>query len=720
MNSYNKTTWVNGSPPALNAAHLNKIEDALAEVIDLANGNHEDIGKRVEYITAEAVDNATETGKIYHTTVGSSKALIIPVSGTLSQVQFRLDRDGKIYSRRRSRLTTESPFPAWGSFTDISAGVDPAVIRQIVEAYIEEHGIADGKSAYEIAVEHGYEGTEAEWLESLHGADGAPGAKGDKGDKGETGAQGEPGANGKDGAKGDKGERGIKGDSITAAYLDSVNKHLMFTRTVYDEIGTAFNTPIDVGAVIGRHGNSLQNMSINSNGELEMRIRVYDDFNHYNDMIGNLGRVVGADGEKGDKGDSGDDYILTSQDKNDIATLTANLVSKHVSHINDAVDPACFYLVEGTQSLNVIGTGPYRVFVVKTGDATSGTITQYILAKQGTDGKGHVYIREGTIQNGVVTFGEGAEELAKKSEIPTQISELTNNRGYQTKADVLSKLTPFICNDDYVVYTDGTVNLMSFHSSTDNSKVNELYCSPIGQLDVTGWSSYTNLTTVYINANEDDIEIIGTIPQNVICYYREGTNSEYFLTENTIVKALSSLLKLKANKSTTLAGYGITDGETTANKSTSIDSSSSNTQYPTAKAVYDYVTSIYTSPIGLSIYGNNTFSHDSKDNSAVTAVFLPRTITSVNMQFFKSRYPNLGTIYIDNISDNVSVTGDTTGVHIRYKTDSMYSFAKIMVQAISGLTTDTYTKSEVDAAIQTAIGRIETQLSQVNAERDGS
>lgn len=92
---------------------------------------------------------------------------------------------------------------------------------------------------------------------------------------------------------------------------------------------------------------------------------------------------------------------------------------------------------------------------------------------------------------------------------------------------------------------------MSFHSSSDNSKVNELYCSSIGQLDVTGWSSYTNLTTVYINANEDDIEIIGTIPQNVICYYREGTNSEYFLTENIIVKALSSLLKLKADKSDT-------------------------------------------------------------------------------------------------------------------------------------------------------------------------
>lgn len=43
---------------------------------------------------------------------------------------------------------------------------------------------ADGKSAYEIAVEHGFEGTEEEWLDSL---------KGEKGDTGEQGIQGEKG-----------------------------------------------------------------------------------------------------------------------------------------------------------------------------------------------------------------------------------------------------------------------------------------------------------------------------------------------------------------------------------------------------------------------------------------------------------------------------------------------------------------------------------------------
>ena len=47
-----------------------------------------------------------------------------------------------------------------------------------------------GKSAYEIAVEHGYEGTEEEWLASLHGADGAQGPQGPQGPQGEQGVSG--------------------------------------------------------------------------------------------------------------------------------------------------------------------------------------------------------------------------------------------------------------------------------------------------------------------------------------------------------------------------------------------------------------------------------------------------------------------------------------------------------------------------------------------------
>lgn len=43
-----------------------------------------------------------------------------------------------------------------------------------------------GKSAYDIAVDNGFTGTEAEWLDSLKGDKGEAGEKGAKGDPGET------------------------------------------------------------------------------------------------------------------------------------------------------------------------------------------------------------------------------------------------------------------------------------------------------------------------------------------------------------------------------------------------------------------------------------------------------------------------------------------------------------------------------------------------------
>ena len=71
-----------------------------------------------------------------------------------------------------------------------------------------------GLSAYQVAVQHGFEGTEAEWLISLKGEKGETGPKGDKGDTGEKGATGERGPQGLQGERGPQGlqgERGLQG-----------------------------------------------------------------------------------------------------------------------------------------------------------------------------------------------------------------------------------------------------------------------------------------------------------------------------------------------------------------------------------------------------------------------------------------------------------------------------------------------------------------------------
>ena len=70
----------------------------------------------------------------------------------------------------------------------------------------------EGASAYDIAVDNGFEGSETEWLASLKGekgADGRAGADGPQGPKGDTGPAG---ATGPQGPKGDTGSQGPKGD----------------------------------------------------------------------------------------------------------------------------------------------------------------------------------------------------------------------------------------------------------------------------------------------------------------------------------------------------------------------------------------------------------------------------------------------------------------------------------------------------------------------------
>ena len=66
----------------------------------------------------------------------------------------------------------------------------------------KEAGAFDGQSAYALAVQLGYTGSEAAWIASLKGA---------KGDKGDTGAQGPEGATGATGPQGPQGPTGATG-----------------------------------------------------------------------------------------------------------------------------------------------------------------------------------------------------------------------------------------------------------------------------------------------------------------------------------------------------------------------------------------------------------------------------------------------------------------------------------------------------------------------------
>jgi len=161
----------------------------------------------------------------------------------------------------------------------------------------------EGKSAYQVAVDSGYSGTESEWLTSLKAtADNATNIKdAEFNSKGELiltlsdgtilnlgGAVAKNGAERKDGINGKDGANGI---SITTANINNDGQLV---------IGFSNGKTVNLDKVVGMNGKdgvSVTSSKINANGELVLT--------YSNGQDANLGVVIGAKGDKGDKGDAG-------------------------------------------------------------------------------------------------------------------------------------------------------------------------------------------------------------------------------------------------------------------------------------------------------------------------------------------------------------------------------------------------------------------------------
>ena len=106
-----------------------------------------------------------------------------------------------------------------------------------------------GQSAYEVAVNNGFAGTEQEWLDSLvgpPGADGAPGADGPQGEQGLPGNDGAPGLDGMNGTNGLDGMNGTNGANGASAYETAVNNG--FSGTEQDWLDSLVGPPGAPGA----------------------------------------------------------------------------------------------------------------------------------------------------------------------------------------------------------------------------------------------------------------------------------------------------------------------------------------------------------------------------------------------------------------------------------------------------------------------------------------
>lgn len=184
----------------------------------------------------------------------------------------------------------------------------------------------DGKSAYEIAVENGFEGTEEEWLASLKGQDGKDGAdgeKGDKGDKGDAGEKGEqgdkgdPGEKGEQGDKGDKGDPGEKGEqgvgieNITYSYGYNAEEGYFYTEIIFN-LTDGTKTPVKIPSAMNPEATYVATTAAELKGLLE---------------DGAAQVALGANIEVGTAGDTSTGLTVTN------GTITIDLNGYEISNV---------------------------------------------------------------------------------------------------------------------------------------------------------------------------------------------------------------------------------------------------------------------------------------------------------------------------------------------------------------------------------------------------
>lgn len=150
-------------------------------------------------------------------------------AGTVKMSLFGYDAEATETVRATTIVKTLYIRPSGFEGENSNVPPTPDLYQQLLQK-ISEKG-KDGKSAYEIAVEHGFVGTEVEWLESLKGVDGKDGVNGKDGCDSRNGVDGLLGKDGKDGADGLPGRDGIDGIDGKSAYIIAVEHGFSGTET---------------------------------------------------------------------------------------------------------------------------------------------------------------------------------------------------------------------------------------------------------------------------------------------------------------------------------------------------------------------------------------------------------------------------------------------------------------------------------------------------------
>ena len=266
----------------------------------------------------------------------------------------------------------------------------------------------DGKSAYEIAVDNGYTGTEAEWLASLIGANGIDGTNGTNGTDGvgidniNVDTDGKLTVTLTNGntvdlgvIKGEKGEDGINGTNGAdgkSAY--DIAKENGYTGTVTEWLTSINGTD-------GEDGRGVSGVEINTAGEL---VLTFTDSTSVN-----LGNIKGTDGQNGTNGKSA--YEI-AQDNGYTGTETEWLTSLIGANGTDGTNGTNGTDGVGIDNINVDTDGKLIVTLTNGSTVDLGVI-------KGADGTNGINGTNGT--NGV--DGKSAFEIAQDNGYTGTVTE---------------------------------------------------------------------------------------------------------------------------------------------------------------------------------------------------------------------------------------------------------------------------------------------------------
>ena len=401
-------------------------------------------------ITQDQYENGNLVGKMYDASTGQ---FITPPAWACSSDNVQYKSTTTTLSDKLDEI--ETSIDSKPNTSDLHQHINKAVLDGITFAKVEAWDNAvqgsDGASAYEIAVEHGYEGSETDWLASLHGADGANGTNGTDGTNGVDGADGASayqialnngfegsetawlaslkGDTGETGATGATGQNGLNGTTVIVGTTTTLNAGE--SASVSGTLSAETNTlTLNFAIPKGEAGESGSSASITAD-EVLTKIKTVDgaESGLDADMLDGIHASGFATANH-----THNDYA-TTEDLSAVETALAGKANTNHTHSEYASVSHTHTNYATTEALNALATtvdGKANAVHTHSGYASTADITTLQTALNGKANINHTHSEYASVDHVHSQYANADDVEA----LETSISGKANATHTHTKADI--------------------------------------------------------------------------------------------------------------------------------------------------------------------------------------------------------------------------------------------------------------------------------------------